>query len=579
MRTPLSNTAGLNQHRGGRRPGRGVLALALLLLAGGALVAVWWYWRRSTLAWTVQDGLAALATAAPTEIAAALDAWERRIGTGRAARREELAEFILARHPLDDHRVRTLLVRVSGADYADRRDDWRQWLATRQRLRRGETPRVPAAQRVRLQLQWQAPIGLTDWFTSIIPLDGQIYVATLGAAYNDPRDAADGIVRVDGRTGQAELFFRPSEGRVRDVIGLAAGRNCLFAACRNGLLYCVRPDGTSQWQARIGDVPAGPPLAYDLNRDGVTDVAVVAAGGQVVAFNGRDGTTLWATAAPRRAARREGAGDLGAALAVGRVLSDDQNDVIVTTPPGQVHVLNARTGQVRWQTTLAAGALAGPTVSAGLRSTSPPVYLVDRSARIWSLVRSRGGLQPVPSWDALARTGEDVIASLRTAASDTGPPLVIACPTGGLHASVCAFEPAGPHWRYSPGGAIWATPALADLNGDRETEIVVASIDKDQHGQVIGTVTVLSVRGHCLQRLTVPAAIRCSPVVAHVTSETRLELLIADQAGWLHCYATQRPGRIEWGLLGGDSHNTRNALNAFGFGQAAVGKQWSWQPN
>ena len=67
--------------------------------------------------------------------------------------------------------------------------------------------------------------------------------------------------------------------------------------------------------------------------------------------------------------------------------------------------------------------------------------------------------------------------------------------------------------------------------------------------------------------------------MADVNGDGELELLIADQAGWLHCLATGQVGPVEWGLLGGDSHNTRNADNAFRYGQLPVGAQWNWQPD
>jgi len=53
-------------------------------------------------------------------------------------------------------------------------------------------------------------------------------------------------------------------------------------------------------------------------------------------------------------------------------------------------------------------------------------------------------------------------------------------------------------------------------------------------------------------------------------------VLVADQSGILHCYGTERIGPVEWGLAGGDSHNTRNSENAYRFGQTPSGRQWHW---
>jgi len=79
-------------------------------------------------------------------------------------------------------------------------------------------------------------------------------------------------------------------------------------------------------------------------------------------------------------------------------------------------------------------------------------------------------------------------------------------------------------------------------------------------------------------RQVMPAPIECSPVIADVDGDMRLEVLVADQRGWLHCYATGRIGPVEWGLAAGDSHNTRNREHAYSFGQTPCGAQLRWKP-
>ena len=345
----------------------------LLVLAVGACAARW-YWRRAGLAWSVQRGLKLLTGAdSVTELAAALDEWENQTSPRWHHRRNDLIVHLFSDCSLEDGRIRALLTRVSGADYADRLEDWQRWFETRQRLRRGEQPKVKAKQRVRLKLRWKAPVGLTAWFTTIIPLDGQIYLASLGASFDDESDTADGIVRVDGQSGSAALIFQPPDGRPRDVLGIAAGEECLFAACRGGFVYCVTLDGTPRWKSRTGGTLAGPPLALDINEDGVTDVMVPMSDGRVVALSGRNGNTVWVAPAPGRSRARGGAGrEPGAALAAGKVIDDTCRDVIATTPDGNIRVLAASNGKLRWQGALAAGTLAGPVVCAGQAGGGPP---------------------------------------------------------------------------------------------------------------------------------------------------------------------------------------------------------------
>jgi outer membrane protein assembly factor BamB len=586
MRTPEKLRVGPLSKRKGAARRSTVLVLTLSLAVIGALLGTGWYWRYSSVSWTVERGLALLAAAqTPAATVAALDEWERQTGRDWDERRDELIVHLFARCPLKDRRIRLLLTRAAGADYGERVEDWKRWLETRARLRRGEQPKVSARERIALHSRWQAAVGLTAWFTTIIPLDGQIYVASLGASFEEENGAADGIVRVDGQTGESQLIFRPPDGRLRDVLGLAAGDDCLFAACRNGYVYCVQPDGTLRWKTRIGESISGPPLSLDVNRDDVTDVMAVTSDGKVVALSGRNGSTIWATSGGRAAGlRRDWQRELGTTLAAGRLIDGAHADLVVTSPTGGLRVLAARNGTLRWKGTLATGALAGPVVCSGRSGGGPPTFVADRDARVWSVVRSGSTLEAVPAWDLMTWSGEGIVAALRTLAGADRPPLILASPTGSYserRGSVCALEPGDVRWRYSPGGAIWATPAVADLNGHGQTQVVVASIETDAAGNASGVVTILSEHGHCLRRLTLSAPVECSPVVADLDGDNRLELLVADQAGWLHCWTVERSGPVEvqWGLFGGDSHNTRDAEDAYRYGQVPFGMQWRWKPD
>ncbi|MGD8452341.1 MAG: PQQ-binding-like beta-propeller repeat protein [Phycisphaerae bacterium] len=547
-----------------------VVALVALVLGGR------WYWRRATLRWAVSGALSALATAdSPAAEATALSNWARQTSSDWADRREELVQLLCKQVRAGDLHGRKLLTWLTGADYGDRADDWERWHEAREK-QRDEGAEYAGEGGVRLKPGWEARIGLTAWFTTILPLDGQIYVATLGMAYDDPRDEYDGVVRVDGVSGEAAFIFQPSDGPERDIVGLAAGDGCLFAGCRNGVVYCLEPDGTVRWEGRAGAAIDGPPLAIDVNGDGVIDVAVVTVEGRVVAMSGHSGQTIWRT----RASGSSGVGGAGAVLTAGNLLGGTGREIVVTTPAGAMRVLAARTGNVLWENTLGAGCLAGTIVTARLRGGSPPAYVADRQARIWTLLRAAPAMQTVLSWDLVLHEQDGIVAGLRTLARRDQPPLVIACVSGGgdWDGSVCAAEPGGVRWRFSPGGYIWAAPALADLNGDKESEIVLATAGRNDAETGAGLIVVLSASGHCLRRITLPAAPTCSPIISDVDGDNELEVLVADAGGWLRCFDTGRMGAVEWSVGGGDSHNTRDAENAYRYGQVPHGVQWRWTP-
>ncbi len=575
----------------GRRRGR-QLGLVLLAVAGAALLIFGgqWLFLRQSLAWQVRRGLELLPDVHnPAAVRVGLDRWEEETRSHWEGRRAELVNYLFDAYPLEDPRTRLLLTRVAGADYGAGREDWERWYEDHRRQQLGLPPQVGRREAVALELRWEAPIGLTAWFSTIIPLDGQIYVSSLGAEFDVATDVADGLVRVNGATGVAELFFSPPpEHRgPRDVIGIAAGEGGLFVACYNGTVYFVGFDARVGWSMHAGDPVMGPPLSIDANRDGTADVLVVTRGGKVVALNGRQGRTLWVANVSRPASDST---LIGSGLTLGDVLGTDEPEVVATLPTGTVEVLALRSGRSLARLELPPGTIAGPVSRSGLSSPGPPLYVGDRAATIWSLATSNQRAELVRWQFAGVRRDETLVAGLRTlAVRGVGAPAtapgpaewLLACPTGeyaGRRGAVCALAADGIQWRYPVDGAVWSTPAVADLNGDGRAEIVVASIEPIGNAGLRGVLTVLSSTGHALARQYFDAAIECAPVVADVDGDARLDVLVADQSGRLYCLATHGYGPIEWGLYAGDSHNTRNARDAYAYGQAPFGYQARWTP-
>jgi outer membrane protein assembly factor BamB len=577
----LSRKSG--RRRAALRPA--LLAMLATLAVGGLVLGGRWLWTRQSLSWQVRRGLDLLSRAEPSgDFRAALDRWEADTGHAWHDRREDLVTLMVTHYPLEDYRTRLLLARVAGADFGADRPQWERWYKNRRRALVGLPPEVGRREAVALRERWTAAVGLTGWFSTILPRDGQIYVASLGADFGDGQDEADGVVRVSGATGDVDFLFRPEHRGPRDVIGLAATHDDLVVACANGTVYCLNFSGEVRWSAHAGDPILAPPLAYDLDRDGVEDVAVVTRGGKVVALSGRGGKVLWVAAAGKIPP-----GDtlLGAGLALGDIVRGPEQELLVTLPTGAVTVLS-RTGKELWRYELETGSLAGGVCRATEPTRGAPAYVGDRLAAVWAI--QQGERKPEATrWQTLGlRSDETLVAGLRTLGNsgaptgvDVGPPWVIASVAGAYGSrigAVCALTTDGLRWRAPVGGAIWGTPAIADLNGDRMSELIVTSIEPHPDGGARGVLSILSAQGQLLARREFDAPIECSPVVADVDGDNRLEILVADQDGWLHCLATNGFGPVEWGLFGGDSHNTRNAENAYAYGQLTCGNQAAWTP-
>jgi outer membrane protein assembly factor BamB len=585
---------------GSRRHSTGRLILLVLIIAGAltaALIALVWYIRIWSVGAAVGRALVLLQSAQTgPQVDEAFAAWEAETHGRWRGREADVIDHVFANLDPTDAPVRALLACVSGADYGTRRADWDRWHADWKRRRDGKPPAVKSDEAVRLERAWEAPIGLTAWYTTILPIDGSIFVAGLGADTSGVDDPSDGLVRVDGITGAAALVFVPPDRGPRDILGLAAGADTLFLACRNGSVYSVAPTGELRWKTFVGGPIVSIPLAAEINADSVTDVAVVVQPDKVVALNGANGRTLWAAAAPPNTPRSDvRAAPVTASLARGDLFPTGGDELLVSTTAGHVRVLALNDGAMRWKGAVEPGCYGGALLPHPETSPGRPALIVDGGGGIWSLLHAGRGLDAVLTRQLGARSVTAVVAAPRSllsgATTDDAPvnaaaPWLVTCSAGaadGPGGSVFALAGEAVRWRYTPGGVIWGTPAVADLNADRRSEVVVATLERaaaDGASPELmrGGLYVLSQDGHLLRHAPLPAPVECSPVVSDVNGDGRLDVLVADRSGVLHCFSTRGYGPVEWGVYGGDARNARDARRAYAWGQAPHGHQWRWRP-
>ncbi len=561
---------------------------------GGALVLAltwltWWFIRARQLEWAIQHGQALQTRAqTPAELEAAVVKWEQETQHIWRDDADDLLHYAFRHHPLSDARVRRLLTRVTDADFGDRVDDWLTWYEDREHLRRASTPVVHISGRLKLKRVWSAPIGLTTWFSTILPIDGQIYVSSLGRAFEDPADEYDGVVVVDGASGKARYLLEPSGHGPRDILGIAAGDDALYAACRNGLVYCLAPDGRVHWTASVGAPCASIPMTFDATGNGRLDVAVVSQAGRLVTLNRANGRTVWvanvASAGVRglsREAQRSAPRPLLlAGLSLGNVLGEKRPQIAVASANGDLRLVSASDGRVLWTGQDAAGGLGGAVCGPGANPERVALYLGDLEGRIWTAQPAGRSISMAALHRLESRGPTGLVSTLRTLAERRDAmPWVVACAAGefgALGGSVALLSPQGVQWRVPLSGTAWATPALTDLTRDGRPEVIVASFEAREGQSARGYLTVYSAEGRVMTRVAFDAALECSPVVADVTGDGTLELLAADRAGWLHCFATETVGPVEWGMYGGDARNTRNAASAYAYGQTPCRYQWRW---
>lgn len=556
-----------------------VLILAAVVWGGYTLRNVWRNWTFKQVLARSATLLAAADT--PERIRAALSVWERETSRRWSPNEESFVDFLINNPRFAERSAQQTLARVTGANYGDRRSDWERWLENKRRAARDDAPLVPRTERVRLQHRWTAPVGLTAWFSTILAVDGQIYVASLGTRFGSTGDTADGVVRVNGADGTAEIHFSPPApvNNPRDIVGVAFANDGLLVAVYDGMIYALDRTGAIRWQARVGSPAVAAPLVLDTNRDDVMDVVVATRAGDVVALSGRNGHTSWVArvAAPDQRTQSS----LGATLALGDLQGDSVCELLVTYPDGAAAVVRAADGRVIWQHDFPVTVDGG--ICAPRNAGAEQCWLTERTGVVWSLNATNSGFECLPLNVLVATHSEEhVIAGLRTLQlPGVDLPALLSCPTGpyaSTGGAVVTLGPGGVLWRCPVPGTIWGTPAIADLNGDARAEIVIGLIQPNPGGPPRGALIIISQRGHILAQEPLSDGVEAAPVVADVDGDGRLDILVADQAGRLHCFATRGYGPVEWGTLHGDSHNTRNATNAYAFGQVPFGMQFRWVP-
>ena len=128
-------------------------------------------------------------------------------------------------------------------------------------------------------------------------------------------------------------------------------------------------------------------------------------------------------------------------------------------------------------------------------------------------------------------------------------------------------------WKVKAGDLIVSSPALGDLDGDGVLDVVVGS--KDNH------IYVFSGRnGALLWKFKTLWHISSSPALGDIDSDGYLDLAVASWDGYLYVFeATVKGGKVVWSRFHGDSAGTGLYENAVSFAEYNLsGKAFEWYP-
>jgi hypothetical protein len=405
--------------------------------------------------------------------------------------------------------------------------------------------------------KWTAAIGLTHYRTNVLAEGGRVFVGSNGKDRNAADDAQDGLYILNGRTGKPERVLRPGNDGDRDVNGVAKYQDFLFVATDNGRLTCYTTAGKLVWEAAVpGDVEGCPALA-DLTKDGFPDVVVAVENMGVQAMDGRTGVVIW-----QQFLTGEHRGFMGSP-AVADVTADGVPDVFIGGQGPETD--NNWYGNYFWALDGATGKHLWQYETYSKQHASP---LLLRHADRWVVFFSE--CYGACHWMD-ARTGEQLAylsAPIGTFSSPTLTPkqdgLFVGHSWWGNQEDGVSYIPyqlgkfnSSETKELATGdleglglraGRTTATGTVADVLGNGQLQALYATED--------GDLLIFDLKGKLLHRLALPAGVEATITVADVDADGLLELLVADLAGNLTCYATASRGQVFWGSFRGNAANT-----------------------
>jgi outer membrane protein assembly factor BamB len=406
-------------------------------------------------------------------------------------------------------------------------------------------------------LKWKTYIGQTTYRTNILLHQNKIWLGSNGNTLDKTsQDEFDAVFSIDTKTGQILQkiqSFIPSGQKKEmsdlDVNGIAIDEQKLYFGTDEGYFYAYDiSQNKILWQYKApflenientGNVE-GCPVVVDLNQDGENDVVFSVRGRGIVALNGKTGSPLWV-----QILTNDNGAFLTSPLCVD-VNADNIPDVISggwnatsTDRESLLYALNGKNGEIIWKYTLGTGLKSSPIlVEKGekkaivVASTYSVVHYIDLQGKhlyALDLNLPSGAISGLYAAATLTPNETLAIGSSWWSGDDDG--LWIA------HLQKAEIEKEN---RY--GFRIVSSKAQTFFPANRITaSAVVGQIIHKKSWQIAvptekGELLVYDENTRKLERYKMPAGSECTPLLADIDGDKKLELLIASYDGFLYCY-------------------------------------------
>jgi outer membrane protein assembly factor BamB len=410
--------------------------------------------------------------------------------------------------------------------------------------------------------EWKTKIGITTFRTNMIFENGKIYIASNGEERSKVNDSQDGVYIIDGHTGNVSKQINVEGERDEDANGVAVVGDRIYFGNDDNKFYCYNSAGEEMWtyeieanegsnELTLGDVESVPAL-LKINGDDNIDLVFTVEGYGVIALDGKTGMRIWDFEF------KSHTGTYMNSPAVYDLNGDGTKDVIFggkrdLDPEirydyrNAVYALNGKNGEIIWQWSTGSNVHASPMVI----ETKDKTYIMvaesysrltlldtkGKKVRQHTLQNPDGGISGLFSSPVISNAGMVVIGTSWWGEKD------------GVWVVDVFNQNDKENKAYKTCNRVSSSAVVADLVPQTKgIEILICTED--------GHFMMYNQSGRLLRKLKLPAGVEATPLVADIDGDKLLEIVVASLDGYLYCYQTDSKGKVHWGQFRGNNENT-----------------------